>query len=404
MKKIPMFLLMLNTFTVLVGVGIIIPVLPAYLEYFHASGTTAGLLVAAFGATQFVFSPFGGRWSDRYGRKPLILTGMVLNALSHVLFAVAEHLSVLYLSRLIGGIGLGLTIPSVMAYVADVTDREQRGKGMGWIGASVSLGMAIGPGIGGFLADFSVRAPYYAAALLTMIAMVVSFVLLPETRTSGNEVQISSDAVPKASVHQQFYQYQSAHSRIFMLLVLNFIMTFGLMSFETVFPLFADDRYGFTTKEIAGIITAGAILGAITQTFLLSRIVVRYGEIRLIHATLFLAACTLSLMLVWGSFGIVLLLSMLFFTFQSLLRPAISTLMSKRAGEDEQGYVAGLGNTYMSLGNIFGPIAAGLLYDVQPSSPYLFGSFVLLFGMGLFAIHEKRQSSQFEEKTRGHSV
>jgi DHA1 family multidrug resistance protein-like MFS transporter len=396
MKKIPLFLLMFNNFTVLLGVGIIIPVLPEYLKYFHASGTTAGLLVAAFGLTQLIFSPLGGKWSDRYGRKPLILSGMVLNALSHLLFAVADQLSLLYVSRLIGGVGLGLTIPAIMAYVADVTDREQRGKGMGWIGASVSLGIAVGPGIGGLLVDISIRAPYYAAAILNVVAIVISGLLLPETRTTRPQAQAPHEPVSlKASLLRQF-QY-ATRSGMFMLLLLNLVLAFGLMSFETIFPLFSDDRYGFSTKEIAIIVTAGAVLGVVAQTFLLTKLTTRYGEVRLINITLCFAACTLPLMLIWGSFSIILLLSMLFFAFQSLLRPVLSTLLSKRASEDEQGYVAGLGNTFMSIGNILGPVAAGILYDVQQLLPYLFGALILLVGMGLFMVSESKGSREINQ-------
>jgi len=395
MKKIPMFLLMFNNFTVLLGVGIIIPVLPEILNYFQASGTTAGLLVAAFGLTQLLFSPLGGRWSDRYGRKPLIIAGLILNALSHFLFAVADHLSLLFISRLIGGVGLGLTVPAITAYVADVTDREQRGKGMGWIGASVSLGIAIGPGIGGLLADISIRAPYYAAALLNVLAFLVSRILLPETRKKQT-IEKSEQQVRgiKNTLLQPFYY--STSSGLLMLLLLNFILAFGLMSFETIFPLFSDHRYGFSTKQIAIIVTAGAILGVITQSLLLNKLSIFFGEVRLINITLSLAAFTLVLMLFWGSFTIILILSMLFFTFQSLLRPLLSTLLSKRASEEEQGYVAGLGNTYMSVGNVLGPITAGLLFDVQNGLPYIFGAIILILGMVCFALSENRMEPHFK--------
>lgn len=394
MQKIPMFLLMVNTFIVLLGVGIIIPVLPAYLDYFQASGMAAGLLVAMFGITQFLFSPMGGRWADRFGRKPLLLFGLLLNCLSHLLFAVADHISLLYLSRMIGGIGLGFTMPASMAYVADVTDRDNRAKGMGWISASVSLGIAVGPGIGGLLAEISIRTPYYTAALLSLIAAVTVF-WLPETRKSqkhvhGAEPPTGNQTGLLSSIIQSF------RSPYFILLVLTFILNFGLMNFETAFPLLSNDFYGYTSREIAVIITAGAVMGVVVQYFLLSWLIRRYGEIRLINGSLLVAALTLSLLLVWGDLVYVLLVSVVFFASQSLLRPAISTLLSKRASDSEQGYVQGLGNTYMSLGNVFGPLAAGVLYDVQYTFPYLFGSLVLLFALVLFAARERTPQQSAE--------
>jgi DHA1 family multidrug resistance protein-like MFS transporter len=388
MKKIPLFLLMLNTFIVLLGVGIIIPVLPAYLDYFHASGMAAGLLVAMFGIMQFFLSPIGGRWADRFGRRPMLLAGLIMNGISHLLFAVADHIGLLYLSRMIGGIGLGFSMPASMAYVADVTDRENRAKGMGWISASVSLGMAVGPGIGGLLAEISIRAPYYTAAVLSLLAALTVF-WLPETRRSqahgqGAAPRPGGDAGLFSSIARSF------HAPYFILLILGFILHFGLMNFETAFPLLANDYYAYTSREISIIITSGAIMGVIVQYFLLSRLIRRYGAVRLINGSLFLAACTLSLLLAWGDLIYVLLVSMVFFASQSMLRPAISTLLSTRAGEHEQGYVQGLGNTYMSIGNVFGPLAAGVLYDVRHTFPYLFGSLVLLLGMILFAARERR--------------
>jgi DHA1 family multidrug resistance protein-like MFS transporter len=137
-------------------------------------------------------------------------------------------------------------------------------------------------------------------------------------------------------------------------------------------------------------------MGVVVQYFLLSWLIRRYGEIRLINGSLLIAALTLSLLLVWGDLVYVLLVSVVFFASQSLLRPAISTLLSKRASDSEQGYVQGLGNTYMSLGNVFGPLAAGVLYDVQYTFPYLFGSLVLLFALVLFAARERTPQQSAE--------
>ena len=377
-------------FTVLLGVGIVIPVLPAYLSYFDASGVVAGFLIASFGITQFLFSPLGGKWSDRYGRKSLIIWGMVLNAISHLLFAIGDHLALLFISRLIGGIGLGFTIPSITAYVVDVTNRDDRIKGMGWIGAAISLGIAIGPGIGGFLASYSMRLPYYSSTLLSVLATLFSLIMLSETRVKSiKPVLISNQRSTITSFRENIHK--QIQSGIFVLLLLSFIFTFGLMSFETVFPLFADSYYGYTTREIALIFTAGAIMGVIVQFLILSRLTKRFGEIKLIYCTLLFASISLVLMLLSESFIYILLLSIIFFTSQSLLRPILNASLSKRATDDEQGYVAGLGNTYMSVGNIFGPITAGILYDVSHLFPYLFGASMLMIGIIVFFIFGQRE-------------
>lgn len=397
MRKLPLLLLMINMFTLLLGVGIVIPILPAYLAYFEASGMVAGLLIAAFGLTQLLFSPIGGSWSDRFGRKPLIIGGMVLNAIAHLIFAMADHLSLLFISRLIGGIGLGLTIPSITAYVVDVTDREDRVKGMGWIGGAISLGIAIGPGIGGFLAGFSMRAPYYGAAALTVLAIIFSSIMLAETRKTKDAPSRLEQRPRTVSISSFTNNVQKQlQSGIFIFLLLAFLFSFGLMSFETAFPLLADAHFGYSTNEIAMIFTAGAIMGVIVQFLLLSMLTKRFGEKRIVYWSLSTAAVTLVLMLLNSNLVYILLLTAIFFTTQSLLRPIISAILSKRASENEQGYVAGLGNTYMSLGNIFGPVTAGLLYDLNYSLPYMSGALIFIGGFLLYVIVEHKGKKKIQ--------
>lgn len=159
-KTMPLVFLMINIFIAMLGIGLIIPVLPEYLKAFNAGGQAAGYMIAAFGLTQFIFSPIAGEWSDKYGRKIMIVTGMGLFTISNLVFAMADQIWLLYLSRLIGGVGAAAMIPSMMAYIADVTSVEKRGKGLGLLGAAMSLGFVIGPGIGGFLAEFGIRDPF----------------------------------------------------------------------------------------------------------------------------------------------------------------------------------------------------------------------------------------------------
>lgn len=371
-KKWSLPIICVNMFVALLGVGIIIPVLPDMMEHFHVGGTTAGYLTAAFGITQFFFSPLGGSWADRFGRKPLILSGLCLHALSHLMIALADGLWLLYVSRFLGGIGLGLMIPAIMAYVADITGIESRGKGMGYLSAAMSLGIAVGPGIGGFLAEGGYQAPFYAAAAVTAVAVLVTLFILPESLQSKNK----GAAVKQDNLWKQLSG--SLRSAYFIPLFLVFIMTFGLMNYETVFPLFAAHGYGFSAKEISVLITSGAIIGVITQSWLIGKLLIRFGERKLINATLLLAALSMAALLLSGNFWYILIVSMLFFSFTSLMRPALNTMLSKMASEKDQGFVAGLNNTYASLGNIFGPMLAGMLYDVHINVPYSFGAVALV--------------------------
>lgn len=373
LKKLPLFVLMINLFIALLGQGMVIPILPEYLKQFNAAGSVAGYLVAAFGAAQFLFSPIGGRLSDRYGRKIMIFSGMTLTIISDIIFAVSPYLILLYIARFIGGIGLGIMIPSVLAYVSDVTSKDTRAKGMGYISAAMNLGMVLGPGIGGMIANFGIRVPYFFAAALGFASTLLTLIL-PETLPIEKRTA-SKGSEQQESIVEQLVQ--SAHTSYFRYLILIFIMTFGLVNYETVYSLFVEHKYGFTTQQISVLITLGAAIGIIVQVWLIDKVIKRYGEYKTIRFSLVMAAIALVLMLLKVNFIYLIIISAVFFTFNSLLRPTVNTMLSKEAG-DQQGFVSGLNNMYTSLGNIIGPILAGNLFDKQINLPYILGAFILL--------------------------
>ncbi|WP_240414606.1 MFS transporter [Paenibacillus periandrae] len=387
-KTMPLVFLMINIFIAMLGIGLIIPVLPEYLKEFNAGGQAAGYMIAAFGLTQFIFSPIAGEWSDKYGRKIMIVTGMGLFTISNLVFAMADQIWLLYLSRLIGGVGAAAMIPSMMAYIADVTSVEKRGKGLGLLGAAMSLGFVIGPGIGGFLAEFGIRAPFYVSAGVAALALIGSLIFLPESLSKEKQLAARQVRVKRESIFKQFVL--SFKAPYFILLLLIFALTFGLANFEAIFPLFVDAKYGYTVRDIAILITIGALIGALVQALLIGKLIQLFGEKLLIHVTFVLSAACLVLMLLSGNFWYVLIVTMLFFTLTSIMRPAINTLLSKMAGE-EQGYVAGMNNAYMSLGNIFGPAVAGTLYEIHLNLPYAFGAIVLVISFVLSAVWGRKK-------------
>ncbi|MFD2370239.1 MFS transporter [Brevibacillus sp. GCM10020057] len=383
----PILFLMVNMFIAMLGIGLIIPILPEFLKEFDAGGKTAGYLIAALGMTQFIFSPIAGEWSDKYGRKIMIVSGLALFTISNLLFATAQHISMLYVSRLIAGIGAAAMIPSMLAYVADITTEEKRGKGLGMLGAAMSLGFVIGPGIGGFLAELGLRMPLYVSAAVGALATLGSLLFLPESLSREAQHAARNATIKKESIFIQLGK--SVKAPYFVMLILVFTMTFGLANFEVIFPLFVDAKFAYTARDISIIITIGALAGTVVQGALIGKLINRFGEKNLINWTFLLSAVSMVLMLLSGNFWYMLVLTVLFFTLTSIMRPAINTLISKRAG-DEQGFVAGMNNAYMSLGNIFGPAAAGTLYDVHLNAPYLFGALILLFSLYLSRRENRR--------------
>lgn len=370
--RLPLYLLMLNLFIALLGQGMVIPILPDYLKQFNAAGAAAGYLIAAFGAAQFIFSPIGGQLSDRMGRKSMIISGMFLTVLSDLIFALATALPMLYIARFIGGIGIGLMVPANMAYVADLTTNETRAKGMGYLGAAMNLGMVLGPGLGGLIAHFGIRMPYFVAGGLGLVATILSL-YLPETLPKEKRSLISSSAKREPFIEQIKNSFRTSY---FKYLLLILIMTFGLMNYETVYALFVEQKYSFDAGKISMIITLGAVIGIIVQIWLLNYLVNKLGEMKLIRISLVMTALALLLMLIKVNLGYLLGVSALFFAFNAFLRPTVSTLIANSAG-DRQGYAAGLNTTYTSIGSIFGPLLAGILFDSHIHIPYIVGAIIL---------------------------
>ncbi|WP_458119225.1 MFS transporter [Paenibacillus sp. Z6-24] len=375
-NRAALLLLMFNIFLVFTGIGLVIPIMPTYMNELHIGGSILGLMVAAFSISQLVFSPFTGRLSDRVGRKKLIIAGMVIFAISEWLFAIANAPGLLFVSRMIGGLGAALIMPSVMAYAADITSNEERGAGMGFINAAITTGFIIGPGIGGLLAEYGIRVPFFAAAVAGLIAAVATLILLPESLSPERRAQLATaqDAGPRSSLVRQLME--SYRKPYFLSLVIVFVASFGLANYETVFSLFVDHKFGFTARDIAIIITFGSIAGAVVQATIFGWMINRFGGQRLIVICLIASAVFISLTLLVHTYFLIFVVTFAVFLAMDILRPAIGTQLSQNAG-DEQGYIAGLNSAYTSLGNIAGPVVAGALFDLDINYPYVLAAVVL---------------------------
>lgn len=378
--KTPLIILIVNMFIVQVGVGLIIPVLPGFMQMLGINSTTLGYLISFMGFSQLLFSPLAGQWADQYGRKVLIVCGIGMFGISQYMFAFADELWMLYLSRLLGGVGIAFITPAITAYIADITTEDSRAKVLGRMGAAMSFGIVIGPGIGGFLAEYGLRLPFYAASAASAFSMIATCFLLPETLTK--EKQLLARHSPqnrKGLISQIALSFRAPYRLLFLLI---FILTFGLVNVEVIFGLYVDKKYGFTPKDIAILLMAGVTMGVIVQALLIDWLLRFFGERQVISMGMFLSAVSLALMLLPGNFWYTLLVTALFLTFTSILRPAINTLLSRIAGED-QGFVAGMSNAYTSMGIIVGPSIAGMLFDIHMDLPYVFGVLFILVGLAI---------------------
>lgn len=370
-KKFAMLILMFNLFITMSGIGTVIPVLPSYLMLFGVGGTVLGFLVACFSLAQFIFSPIAGDLSDRYGRKPFIIFGLIVFGLAQILFGIANEIWMLFVSRFLSGLGAAFILPPVMAYVADITSINERGKGMGLVGAAVSLGFMIGPGIGGFLATVNLHFPFYFGGAIGLVAAIISFIVLPNVKQQTTVKQVDR---PKENLFKQLAR--SIHAPYFVILVVVFVFSFGIANFQATLSMYLTYKFEYTPIHIAIVIIIGGFLGAVLQMFIVNHLFKRYGEMKVILVNLIIASISMVGMVIVSGFFIILVVTSVFQIATTFIRPAVNTLISKLAGS-EQGFAAGMNNAYMSLGNMIGPSLAGILLEWKLDSPFIFGAFIL---------------------------
>ncbi|WP_277587247.1 MFS transporter [Psychrobacillus antarcticus] len=382
-----LYILMFNMFIAMSGIGLVIPVMPQYLETFGVAGQALGFIIASFALGQFLFSPLAGDLSDTLGRKKLIIVGLVIFSASQLWFGLATDEWMLYAARFISGIGGAFLIPATMAFVADITTLEERGKGMGFLGASMSLGFMIGPALGGFLASVSLSFPFFMASLAALISSIISLIILPDIKNAVSEIPPE----PKKRENILTQMKNSVKTPYFMMLIIIFVFTFGIANFQTTFSLYVDHKYNYTPQDIAVVLTVGGFIGVIVQTLVVEKLFKRFGELNVILVNLVVAAIAFLLFFIVDGFALVLLVASIFSTATTLIRPAVNTVISKLAG-NEQGFAAGMNNAYMSLGSMIGPALAGMLFDIDINYPFIVGSIILLASWAITLIWIKRKN------------
>jgi DHA1 family multidrug resistance protein-like MFS transporter len=388
-KKI--IILMINMFIAIASFGIIIPILPSYLTSINQGGMAAGLMIAIFAAAQFLFSPIAGKWADQYGRRKMIIYGLVGLTASMFVFYASDSIWVLYFSRIIGGIGAAMLVPAIFAYIADITTHDQRAKGNSLVSAAMSLGIVVGPGIGGFLADYDLKLPFLVSAFVSLVAVLFSVALLKEADTPLSE---QTEAMLLAEQESMFRKIgRSVSMPYFIPLIITLVMSFGLLAYESVVGLYLDNQFQSTAKDIAFMITATGIVSVIVQLFIVDRLVRRFGETAILITFLSVAGAGFLLSLFAGNYAMFFAVSLIIFLASSILRPVLNTLISKMA-EGEVGFAMGMNNAYMSIGNVMGPLLAGMLYDINIVYPFILGLFLLMITTAITVLWQRSRSAK----------
>lgn len=370
----PLGILFVTVLLDLIGFGIILPVLPIYARSLGASELEIGLIAASFSLMTLLWSPILGRWSDRVGRRPVLLTCILINAAGYALFAHATTLVMLVLSRMLNGIGAS-NISVAQAYIADTTDSSDRARSLGLIGAAFGLGFIIGPALGGFLkAHGGITAVGYVPCALSLLNALAAWIRLPESAPST--VTLSQPRSLFASIKTVLTL--PVRQR---LIAFSFLYWFAFVMMQISFVLFANERFGWREDAIGGLFALIGIIGASIQGGAIGPLVRRYGEKRLLEGGLLLFS-TGMLLLPWMPTSALLVLVLTLMAIGSaLITPTVNTLLSHTADATLQGAVLGLAQSAASLARILGPVVGMGLYALRHEMPYIVAGLVGLVSM-----------------------
>lgn len=374
-KRKNLLLLACSLVVVMLGFGMVIPILPFYIVRFGAGGSAFGILVAIASLTEFLFGPFWGGVSDRVGRKPILMIGMVGYGLSMLFFGLSTQLWMLYAVRALSGVLSSATLSTSMAYIGDSTSEKERGGGMGLLGAAAGAGTIIGPGIGGLLAQGSLTTPFFFAAGMSLLSLLLIALLLPESLP--REKRSHQEALlPAFSLRPLLQGFKSPIS---FPLFLAFFATLGTSNFEAIYSLYMVAKLEYSTARIGLILTVVGVIALVGRGLLTGVFTKRWGETIIIKASFLATAVGYILLLLANSFPTVLLATGFFSFSITFLRPSIHSLTSQRATIG-QGTAMGLSNSCVSLGRIFGALCAGILFDLNTGYPYWAGAGISLIG------------------------
>jgi DHA1 family tetracycline resistance protein-like MFS transporter len=353
----------------LIGFGIVLPILPFYADAYGANATVLGLLLTCYAAMQFVFAPIWGRLSDRIGRRPVMLITIAGTGAALLLLGLAESLTWLFIARILGGI-FGANISVATAYLSDVTEPEERTRWMGMIGASFGVGFLLGPAIGGILSPFGYGVPMLAAAGMAAVNFVYACFVLKEPQQHLHR----EDDLPNP-------REVLAHPVVRRLCIINFIFTFAVCQLETTFAYLMKDRFSYDAMQVAFILVFMALITMGIQGGAIRGLARRFGEKTLLVAGIAFMASAFFAIPWMLRVGLLLLPLALSAAGRAISQPSLMSMVSLRATSASRGTVMGGFQSASALARVFGPLAAGGLYDYEMAAPYLLAGLLMLVAL-----------------------
>lgn len=391
-----MGIIFMTLFLDLMGFGLVIPVQPFYAQTFGANPALVTMLGTCFSGAQFLFSPLWGKLSDRVGRRPVILTSVLISSVGYIVFALAPSLEVLFFARFLSGFGAA-NLGAAQAVIADITPPERRARGMGMLGAAFGLGFIFGPAIGAFLSQYGLPVPAFAAAALCGVNWLWAYTQLPETYPPGKRVQGHSEIVEERTFSIRKVMEAVRSPQILMLFGIFFLFTTAFSQFEQVIGMFmeftwlpAEHAAGTSAKQAAWMTGTMLILVGVTATIvqgaLIGRLTARFGERRLLMVGVVIVAVAIGLVPAIGESGnyTLFLADMALIAIGTgIFNPSLMSLLSRTVGPEKQGKTMGQGQALSALGRVVGPATSGILFERWLGLPFLISGSLALICLAL---------------------
>ena len=399
-SKLPIFVIFTTVVLDSMGIGIIIPVMPALFAEVTGSEKISdiaiwgGLLASTFALMQFIFGPILGALSDRYGRKPILLLALFVMAAYYLLMGFAQTLWLLFLGRLIGGI-TAATHATANAYMADISSQEEKAARFGMLGAGFGLGFVLGPLIGGLLGEWGPRAPFFAAAMLAAANGVLCYFVLKESLKSKNRREFMWYRANPIGAILDLRKFEGIYS----LLLVFLLFTIGTSIYAAIWPFFTVERFSWSPGMIGISLTIYGVCFAIVQGVLVRPAIKIWGE----KKTIIIGFCFEFSAMVTFAFltdGKILIILIPLASLGVLAQPAIQAILSKSVGDDRQGAIQGVASSLNAIAMVITPVTMTWILAVFsdktakyyfPGMPFLFSALMVL--LCLFIISRRKQAS-----------
>ncbi|MCE1274503.1 MAG: MFS transporter, partial [Chlorobiales bacterium] len=396
MKKSPLVILFLTVLLDLIGFGIVLPLLPTYAKQLGATPTMIGLIAAIYSSMQFIFSPIWGKLSDKIGRRPVMLSSILLAAASYTFFSQAVSIPLLILARALSGIG-SANISAAQASITDLTDAKTRSGAMGMLGAAFGIGFIIGPLIGGVLmTNYGISMVGIFAAALNSINFLLAVFFLPESNPHAVSIKslldrnkTSDQSDKNTSLSQKVAAYaetvRSAFSSrpVALLMIINYIYSLAIVNMQVSAILLWSEFYHTTEQQVGYLFAYVGFISVIVQGGMLPKLTRKLGEHKLMvfgHVASFIGVFFIPFVPQNALFTLGLVILLFFSIGTSLVNPLNISMISLYSYRQKQGQIMGFAQSVNALARIMGPFSGSILYGIDHRYPYYLAGALTVIG------------------------